>query len=298
MAQLDESEQSRENFAGNAAGWSERETQTQPASQAPAPGAPETSPPPPDAPAAPSAEEVIAPAPQEPASEQAPPPPSQPEPEKWNEPPKERWDARQRELEGLRQQNQQLTDIAQRTVAQPQPVATPVKDPWEGKVNNPDPAIAQQWQEVRTLMIHERQQAKNDAVQELLPTIQAGMEKLAQQDLRTFRKDNPDIKPGSEDENAIVAYMNGQVDGVRHPLESARRNVMHDRLETENRALKSKHATIPQKRAANTEPTSGIPATAGLPPKPGDWRDVAGKVLDEGGNSVDAANAVFGGSKR
>lgn len=148
-------------------------------------------------------------------------------------------------------------------------------------------------------MQHERNLGKQDAVRELQPTIQAGIAKIAQIDTRDFRRENPEIKPGSEDEQMIVAYMEGRMDGNTHTIDSAKRNTLFNRLEAENRAYKGKQAAVPTKRAANaTDTSSGIPATAGLPLAPGNWRQVAGDIIDKGGGVIEAASAIFGGKRR
>ena len=129
----------------------------------------------------------------------------------------------------------------------------------------------------------------------MAPMIQAGMEKLAQIDVREFRKENPDIKPGSPEEQQIIAYMTGQVDGIKHPMESAKRNAQFERLQTEVKAYKTKQAAIPQKRAAaSSEASAGIPAGSGLPGKKNGWEDRVGEVLDKGGSLRDAAKHLFG----
>ena len=287
MPRVDEEQEDRQTY-GNAPGWS-------PGAAPKGTEAQEGDSPSPDASSASSAESDS----QTQPSEQAPPPSSQPAAEKeFHLPPKERWEERQREIEALRVQNQQLLDLAQRTT-QPATTPQPVGDPWEGLVNHPDPATAQFYQQQRKLMEFERQRARQEAVQELAPVIDAGRSEIARLNTERFREKHPDIKPGSEEERLIVSYMSGQVDGMRHPLESAKRNAMYDRLEAENQALKSKQASVPQKRAAaNAEVSPGIPQTAGLPPKPGDWRARVSEVVDRGGSFIDAANAIFGGPRR
>lgn len=299
MAMVEEGSQERETF-GNAPGWSAREKSgVAPPPASAAPGAPEASPPP-DAPAASSAAEEGAA--QEAPSEGAPPPSSPASEPTYHVPPKERWDeviAQRKEAERQRDEALRLAQSIAARPAVPTAPAQPVRDPWEGLVNHADPATAQFYQQMRAVVSHEREQAKQEAIAALAPVIDAGRQEIARLNTREFRKENPDIKPGSEEERLIVAYMSGQVDGVLHPLDSAKRNALFDRLETENRALKAKASGTPQKRAAaNIEATSGIPATAGLPPKPGDWRERAGSILDQGGDMVDVAKALFGGRKR
>ena len=296
MPELDEAAQQRQDFVGNGTGWSANQR------------AVSAEPPPvvPDAPAAPSAEEAVPSAPpQEPAPEQGTPPSTPPEPEakpKWNLPPEQRWEELRQQREAAEQRARQAEEFArlalERTQTAP-PQALPPVDPWEGLINHPDPATAQFWQTQRKLMHHEREQGKQDAIAALRPVIEAGTSEIARLNLKDFRKENPDIKPGSEDERLVTAYMNGQMDGVRHPLESAKRNAMFDKLQSENQALKAKQSLTPQKRAAaQPETSAGIPATAGLPGRPGDWRERAGEIIDKGGTMQDVLSLVFGKGRR
>jgi hypothetical protein len=210
-----------------------------------------------------------------------------------------RWIERQRELErerqekeALRQQNQQLMDLVQRTSTPPAPIQ---EDIWKGKVDHADPATAQYWQTQRMLMEHHERQAEERAVKRLQPLIQSGMAKLAAIDLKEFRRENPEIQAGSPEERMIVDYMEGRVDGTRHTLDSARNNVVIRRLETENRALKAKQTAVSQKRAAaNVESSSGIPAVSGLPGKTASSDERARAILAKGGSWKDTAAAFFG----
>jgi len=297
MPEVDEGQQSRETY-GPSPGWSDQNagvgSGAPPATPEP-PAQPDS--PPADAPAAPSAEVVEEAPSEEQVSEQATPPPSQPEPAKpWNMPPEQRWEELRKERDEARRSVQEL---AMRPAPPPPQPAQPQTDPWEPFVNHADPAVAQQYRGLQQLMRHERQIAKQEAVQEMQPVIDAGRLELARLNSERFREKNPEVKPGSEEERLIVAYMSGQVDGVQHPIESAKRNALYDKLETENRALKSKHAATPQKRAAaNVQAGSGIPQTAGLPGRPGSWQDRAGAIVDKGGNMLDVAREIFGGRRR
>lgn len=295
MPQVDESEQSRQTY-GAPAGWSDRQRETPP-DQSPAPVTPPESSPD-DAVAAPSAEGV-----QEPVvSEQGLPPAETPESVPFNKHP--RWIERQQELERERQrvadlqrQNHLLLETMQRVAPQSPPPQQ--VDFWDGRLNHPDPATAQYWQQQKQLFDLAVQTGKQSALQEITPLLTAGMQKFAANDLKVFRAENPDILPGSQEETLIIAYMEGRVDGVRHPIESARNNAVIKRLETELHTLRQKQAATPQKRqAANSERSSGIPPASGLPPRPGDWRETAGAIIDKGGDMVDVAKAIFGGKRR
>ena len=278
---------------GDGTGWSaaERSAGTPPAASVPRPE--------PEPGTIPEAAPVVAPSPEPepPAPETTPPLPSQPVSTDVPFHQHPRWIERQRELEDARRRADQAEHLARLALERSQlpqaPVAQP--DPWEGKVNHPDATTAQYWQEMRRLVQYERQQAKQEAVQELMPVIDAGRQELARISVQEFRRQNPDIKPGSEEERLVAAYMNGQIDNVRHPIESARRNALYDRLEAENRALKSKQSSVSQKRAAaHTDSSAGIPQTAGLPQTKASAEEAAGEVLSQGGNAVQAAAAFFG----
>lgn len=229
-------------------------------------------------------------APETEVSQQA---PASPSPVEEQRVPYDRFQEVIREKQALQEQTQQLMGLLQQRQAPP--VTPPAHDPWDGLVNHQDAGTAQFYQNLQRVVRAERQAAKQEAVAELQPVIQAGMERIAQMDIREFRKDNPEIKPGTEEERQVIAYMNGQVDGIRHPLESAKRNAMYDRLEQENRALKGKQQQVPRKQAANTESSPGIPQVSGLPRKASGWKDQVGEVLDRGGNFRDAANKLFNG---
>ena len=248
-------------------------------------GAQETSPSP-DASTASSAEQTA----QDQTTEQGTPPTTQPENKPWNMPPEQRWQEVLRERDEARRAFQELATRPQQPVIQA-PVQS--QDPWTGLIDHPDAATAQFWQQQRRLHQYERQMAKQEAIQELQPVIDAGMKEIARMSTVEFRRENPEIKPGSEEERLVVAYMNGQMDGVRHPMESAKRNAMYDKLESENRALKGKQSTAQTKVAANySESSSGIPSTSGLPQKPQDWRDKVRETLRKGGDLTDVANSI------
>ena len=178
-------------------------------------------------------------------------------------------------------------------VRQPAMPQMPVADPWEGYTNHPDPSTAQFYQNQKRLVesaLTQREQAVRQEVSQEMGSLRA---QVAHLNTERFREKNPDIKPGSEEEGQIVAYMQGQMDGVRHPIESARRNVMYDRLEAENRALKTKQGSVIAKVAANaSEPTAGMPPTAGLPQPPKDWRDNVRQVFRKGGDLAALVNAA------
>ncbi len=290
MAVVDENVQDRQTY-GEPSGWSNarRPLEDGAAQQA---GVQDASPPS-------EPQEIVEEQTPTPASEPTPPSPSQPGTEELPFGKHPRWIERQQELvrerqraEALAAQNKLLTETLQRVA--PQPQAAPVNDPWDGLVNHPNPADAQYWQRMKGLMQVERQAAKQDAINELAPQLQWGMRQLAAVQETEFYRQNPEVKPGSEEAGKIAAYMNGEIDGVRHPLESAKRNVMYDKLDAENRALKQKQAGVAQKRqAALPEASAGIPNGSGLPAPAGNWRDRVSKALDNGGGWNDALKAAF-----
>ena len=289
----EETDQEQRETYGDAPGWSGAMTTNVPDKGAPAGASPT-----PGADTAPLAEVVEEQPPSsEQVTEQAPPTPSQPATEDVPiERQKELEEARRQKNESDRQRDEamRLVQEALQRPVQPVQPPQPQADPWEPYVKHQDPQTAQFWQSMHTLVQHERRQARQEAVQDLQPMIQAGMEKLAVMDLRDFRKENPEITAGSKEEAQIVAYMEGRMDGMRHPLESAKRNVLFDKLNTEVKAYKTKQAAIPQKRAAATsEASAGIPAGAGLPGQKRGAMDRASEVADKGGGVLDMAKAFF-----
>lgn len=238
-------------------------------------------------------------------SGEATPPTSQAEPttKPWNLPPEQRWEELRRERDEARKREHQafelLQQAAQRPVAPVAP-ATPQVDPWDGLTSHPDPATAQFYQQQKKLVEHAVRQGRDQAFQELSPVIQKLQQGQAAMTIKEFRKENPDIAPGSEEERLVMAYMNGQVDGVYHPIESARNNAVIRKLETEVKTLRARQAATPGKRAAaRMESSNGIPASAGGPAPQGDWRQRGAAVVDQGGSLLDVARAVFGtGGKR
>lgn len=276
---------------GDAPGWSTKE---RPA------GAPSSAPPAPvphpDAPAESSpAEEVVV---EEQATQEGTAPSTQPEPptRKWNEPPESRWEELRQQkaaAEARAAQAESLARMALEKVQGPQAPSVPVVDPWAGLVDHPDPATAQFYQKQQQLFQHEARKVAEAQGQSVLQAVDAGRRELAAIKISQFRKDNPDIKPGSPEEAQIAGFVGQGVD-----LEVAKKLVLYDTLERENRALKAKQSSVPQKRAANTESSAGMPSTTGLPRPRGTTEEVAREVLDKGGSPLDAAAAFFGMKRR
>ena len=229
--------------------------------------------------AASPAEETTSPVVEEGQSEQtteegAPPtPPAEPAGEK--EPPfntHPRWIERQRELEELREQNRQLLTIAQqRNLQPPQPQA----DPLQPLVNHQDPATAQFWQQVQTVARHVSQQTAREAVQPVEQYVQLGRQELATMTLAQFRRENPDIAPGSAEEAAIARLVAPSNGAPGLPLEYAKRVVMYDHLTSKLQQQKQADTTKRQvqKRVATPEATAGQPASAGGPARASSFRE-------------------------
>ena len=117
------------------------------------------------------------------------------------------------------------------------------------------------------------------AVKGLQDAVDAGRKELAEVKVDNFRLRNPNIAPNSEDEKLIAGYV-----GQGYPMDAAKKLALYDRLESENQALKAKQGSVSSKVAANqTGPTQGMPATAGLPGKPGGWRGEGRGALPQGG---------------
>lgn len=204
---------------------------------------------------------------------------------KWNQPPPERWEELRRERDEARR----LAQLAIEKFEQPQQAAVPEADPWKGLVDHPDPATAQWYQQQRILFQTEAKRVSEAQLQGVMQTFEAGKRELAALKISQFRKENPDIKPGSQEEALIAERLSQGYD-----LEDARKLALFDKYESENRAFKAKQGKIPQKRAAaGVERSSGIPQQNGLPRNPGNWRDKAGAVIDKGGSMKDVLKAVF-----
>ena len=210
----------------------------------------------------------------------------QPEPVKeFNMPPAERW-------EELRQQRvqaeeraakaEQLAQLALQKLQNPQ--AQQEVDPYAGM----DPTTAEQYRALDRRIEQRANAIADQKIQGVLQAVDAGRRELASIKISQFRKENPDIVPGSKEESAIAGYVQQGMD-----LDMAKKIVRYDTLESENRALRSKQSTVGSKVAANaTGPTTSIPAGSGLPGKPGDWRENVREAAKKGGSLADVLNAA------
>ena len=202
------------------------------------------------------------PAPSAEAPPQGPGPTPPPETKPWNQPPEERWQEVLRQRDEARAQATAALQLAQQAQANQtaaQPVRT-VADPLEGLTNHPDPATAQFWQQVQRVSEVIADRKTQEHMTPLQQTLDLGRQQLAQVTVSQFRRDNPDIVPGSAEEQAIsVRIQQG------YPLEEAKRIVMYDvlqkRLSQQSSTQTQRQAE--QRRQASPEATSGIPATAG-----------------------------------
>ena len=220
---------------------------------------------------------------QEQVTEQAPPTPSQPvvEPPFHEHP---RWREVQQEKEQLRLEKQQLLETLQRVA--PQPHAQPEVDPYAGM----DPQTAEFYRQMDRRIEQKAAAIAAQQLQGITPAADNIRRELAEIKIAQFRRENPDIKPGSQEEAAIAGFVQQGFD-----LNTAKKLALFDKLETENRVLKTKRASVPQKVAAsNTEASAGIPSGSGLPPRRSDWRDRAAEAVDKGGSFLDVANTLFG----
>ena len=223
-------------------------------------------------------------------SEQGTPPTTSPEPVKeFHMPPAERWEELRQQRAAAEERAQRAEAMARMALERVQPPSgTPQADPWEGKVNHPDPQTALFYQEQKRLFEYEARRVADQQSQSLMQVVDAGRRELAAIKISHFRKENPDIKPDSPEEKAIAGFVSQGYD-----LENARKLALYDRLEQENQALKSKQSSVGSKVAANaTGPTSSIPAGAGLPGKPGDWRENVRQAARKGGGLADILNAA------
>ena len=211
---------------------------------------------------------------------------AQPEPEKkFNMPPEERWEElRQQRLqaEDRASKAEQLAQLALQKLQNPQ--AQPETDPYAGM----DAPTAEFYRNMDKRIEQKATQLADQRIAGVLQAVDAGRRELASIKISQFRKENPDIVPGSKEESAIAGYVQQGMD-----LDMAKKIVRYDTLESENRALKSKQGLVGSKVSANaTGPTSSIPAGAGLPGKPGDWRENVRQAAKKGGSLAEILNAA------
>ena len=209
-----------------------------------------------------------------------------PEPEKkFNMPPEERWEElRQQRLqaEDRAAKAEQLAQLALQKLQNPQ--AQPETDPYAGM----DAPTAEFYRNMDKRIEQKATQLADQRIAGVLQAVDAGRRELASIKISQFRKENPDIVPGSKEETAIAGYVQQGMD-----LDMAKKIVRYDTLESENRALKAKQSSVGQKVAANqTGPTTGIPSTSGLPGRPGDWRETVKEAHRKGGSLADILNAA------
>src|SRR3990167_1361800 len=212
-----------------------------------------------------------------------------PEPVKeFHMPPAERWEELRQKHIAAEERAQRAETMARMALERVQAPISPQADPWDGKVNHPDAQTAMFWQEQKRLFEYEARRVSDQQNQSLLQVVDAGRRELAALKISHFRRENPDIKPDSPEEKAIAGLVSQGYD-----LDTAKKLATYDRLEQENQALKSKQSSVGSKAAANaTGPTTSIPAGAGLPGKPGDWRENVRQAARKGGSLADILNAA------
>ena len=199
---------------------------------------------------------------QAPPSGQTPPPTSQEEAKPWNMPPADRWDELRRERDEARRQATDAMEVARRAQASQQPPAPAAPadlGPWEGLVNHPEPETARYWQSQKRIQDHYESRHQQDMAQ-----VRAQQQHLAVQGtamyLDQFRRENPDIQPGSQEERAIAERI-----GQGYPLEEAKRIVMYDVLQRRlsQHSSQETQRRQQQKQHASPEAGPGMPASSG-----------------------------------
>jgi len=183
-----------------------------------------------------------------------------------------RWQERQRELEALRAQNQQLLDAVQR-IAQPVTQAQPPADPYAGM----DAATAEFYRNMDRRIEQKAQEISVRQMQPILQSMDLGRQQLAKVTLVNFYKENPDITPNSAEAQAIAQKIQQGYD-----LEDAKWVVMgpkyHQQL-TQQRQTTGKKQEV-HRQQAPPEGGPGIPATSGLPQPKETFRDTLARELD------------------
>ena len=222
---------------------------------------------------------------QEPVSQEGTAPSTPTEPAQFNMPPAERWEELRQQRVQAEERAAKAESLAQLALQKLQnPQGQPEVDPYAGM----DAPTAEFYRNMDKRIEQKAAQLADQRIAGVLQAVDAGRRELAGMKIAQFRKENPDIKPGSQEEVAIAGYVQNGVD-----LDSAKKLALYDKLEAENRALKSKHSAVGSKVAANaTGPTSSIPAGAGLPGRPGDWRENVREAAKKGGSLADILNAA------
>ena len=217
----------------------------------------------------------------QPVSEQTPPPTSQPVAPQFNMPPAERWEELRQQKVAAEQRAQHAETMARMALERVQAQSPTPVDPYAGM----DPTLAEQY---RALDKRIEERAAIIADQKIAQIAGPVRQELAGMKIAYFREKNPEIKPNSPEEHAIAEFV-----GQGYDLDAAKKLALYDRQEQELLALRAKQSSVGQKVAANqTGPTSGMPATAGLPGRPGDWRENVRQAARKGGSLADIVNAA------
>jgi hypothetical protein len=182
-----------------------------------------------------------------------------------------RWKEKMQELEYYKQL---ALKAVERPVQAPQPAV--VDDPYAGM----DEQTKAFWRQVddRAEKIATRRVAEKEDVikRELAQTREITANVL----YKNFLKENPDVVPGSQEENEIAQYVSRG-----YPLEHAKKVVMYDRIvQTKAQAVKQTQVNrIEQKQKANLE-TATIPPVNGIPQKVKlSFREIMDQKMKEAG---------------
>ena len=241
----------------------------------------------PDAPAdsSPANEEAVA----APESQVEQPITAEPE-KKFNMPPQERWEAMVKDKQEAERRAQQAEAMARMALEKLQPTQAPTAQQEIDRYAGMAPETAEFYRNLDRRIDIAAEQKANEKLELGRKQMEAMQQKVIALEVDRFREKNPGIKPNSAEETAISGYIN-----QGHTLDNAKKLALFDSLESENKQLKQKQSNLPKKVAAsNVERGAGIPESAGLPPRQGNWRAEAGDIMDRGGDIRDVANALFG----
>ena len=168
-----------------------------------------------------------------------------------------RWQERQRELEDLRRQNQELLQIAQR-----QPIVQTVAPAVDPEANL-SPEEKQFWAKQRQIAREEALKVAEAEKQGFNRELRETKETTAALMYERFLNKNPDILPGSEDEAKVVQYFQRG-----YTLDDAASLVRLPKLQRELELQKTqKQVQKVQQKVAATQETTTVAPKNGLPEK-------------------------------
>ncbi len=154
----------------------------------------------------------------------------------------------------------------EKQMAQPQVQPQPQPQPTQSEVDNlivnaPDAQTKEFWRTVKNVAKAEAKEEISSKEKVYQGQIQTLSRVISQMRSRDFRKEFPDIKAGSEDENEIAKRIN-----MGLPSEEAYWAVMGPRG-VERQVKKQVRQTIQQKKQANVETSSGVSSSSQTPTK-------------------------------